>query len=46
MEEKYCRGEAIGKQLNSIDDNMLGGDYFLKAKIEKERTLFNEKNHL
>jgi hypothetical protein len=29
--------------LNPIDENMLGDDNSLKAKIEKERTLFNKK---
>jgi hypothetical protein len=26
---------------DAIDENMLGGDYSLKAKIEKDRKLFN-----
>jgi hypothetical protein len=47
-EEKICHGEAIGTRLDLIDDNILDGDYSLKAKIQKERTekpkqIYNEK---
>jgi hypothetical protein len=31
------------KQRDIISENMLGSDYFSKAKIDKERKLFNEK---
>jgi hypothetical protein len=33
----------MGKQRDIISENMLGGDYFPKAKIDNERMLFNEK---
>jgi hypothetical protein len=44
LEEKIYHGDARRKLNDTIEDNMLGGDYSLKAKIERERILFNEKS--
>jgi hypothetical protein len=35
----------MGDLKDAFDENMLEGDYSLKAKIEKERKLFDEGNH-
>jgi hypothetical protein len=43
VEEAVCHGEVIGELKDVIDENMLGGDYSLKAKIEKNRRQFNER---
>jgi hypothetical protein len=43
MEEKCSHGEAIETLKDSMDENMLDEDYSLKAKIEKETILFDEK---
>jgi hypothetical protein len=37
MEGKYCHGDAIGTNLETTEENMLGDSHSLKAKIEKER---------
>jgi hypothetical protein len=44
MEKRFCHDEAVEKQLNSIDDNMLNDDYSLKAKIKKERNYILKRN--
>jgi hypothetical protein len=37
MGGKCCHGNAIRTNLETTDENMLGGSYPLKAKIGKER---------
>jgi hypothetical protein len=46
MDELYCHGNAISINLEVIDNNMLGDDYSHKAKIMKERKIYDEKKPL
>jgi hypothetical protein len=39
MEEFCCGGDAIGINVDVIDNDILGGDYSHKTKIMKERNL-------
>jgi hypothetical protein len=38
--------DVNGTQFATIDNDMLGGDYSLKVKIEKEINYLKKRNHL
>jgi hypothetical protein len=38
-----CHGEAIGMDLDIVNDSMVGGDMTLKNKIIKDRMKYNER---
>jgi hypothetical protein len=46
MEEKFCHGEAMETLIDSLGDNMLGGDFSLKIKSKKKEICTMKRNHL
>jgi hypothetical protein len=44
VEELICHGDALDELKDIVNENMLGDDYSLKIRIEKNRKLYNEKN--
>jgi hypothetical protein len=44
IDVKCCHGEAMGIQICSVDDEMLGGDYSLKDKIMENKQNIEKKS--